>query len=77
MHFTSVLVAAATFAAAQAAKIGNAPASFVGVTAGSTLNITWFDATGPVSLLLKKGPATALTNVATISSKQAYLRPES
>ncbi|KAG4441936.1 hypothetical protein IFR05_002555 [Cadophora sp. M221] len=68
MQFSFALVAAAACAVANAVIITNGPASFVGITAGRALNISWADASGPVTLTLKTGEANALTTVSTIAS---------
>ncbi|KAH6723477.1 hypothetical protein BKA61DRAFT_586540 [Leptodontidium sp. MPI-SDFR-AT-0119] len=68
MQFSFALVAAAACAVANAVSFTNGPASFVGITAGRALNISWADATGPVTLTLKTGEANALTTVSTIAS---------
>ncbi|KAH7354736.1 Ser-Thr-rich glycosyl-phosphatidyl-inositol-anchored membrane family-domain-containing protein [Rhexocercosporidium sp. MPI-PUGE-AT-0058] len=68
MQFSFALVAAAACAVANAVSFTNGPASFVGITAGKALNISWADASGPVTLTLKTGEANALTTVSTIAS---------
>lgn len=67
MQFSSLLVAAAAFALANAAAKFTNP-SFNSVTAGKTFNITWEGASGPVTLTLKNGPTTALNTVSVIAS---------
>lgn len=72
MQFSSVLLAAATIAAANAAKFGMGPAYFqTPYTAGtSVMNITWSDADGDATILLKNGVATDLKTVLTIACKK-------
>lgn len=63
--FTSVLVAG--FAAlAQAVQLTN---TNFNVQAGQAFEITWSDASGPVTLTLKNGPSTDLKTVSTIASE--------
>ena len=69
MQFTKALLAAAAFAVAQAATFGMTGSQFVGVTTGSAFNISWYGASGPVTLLLKNGEANALKTVSTIACK--------
>lgn len=69
MQFSSVLLAAATLAVAQAVQFTNTASQLEGITAGTPVNITWADASGPVTLLLKDGPSTNLQTVLTIQSK--------
>lgn len=68
MQFSSVLVAAAALAVAKAAQFTNTPAQFVGVATGTPFDLTWSNATGPVTLLLKNGASTDLKTVETIAS---------
>ncbi|KAI9052734.1 hypothetical protein LZ554_003008 [Drepanopeziza brunnea f. sp. 'monogermtubi'] len=71
MQYSSTVVAAATlFSMVQAVIITNTPQSFVGVTVGQPLEITWSDANGPVTLKLKNGPSTNLNDVLEIASGQ-------
>ncbi|KAM0155229.1 hypothetical protein ACHAPG_006073 [Botrytis cinerea] len=65
MQFSTLFLAAAAATLASAVKLTNADFA---VTAGSPFNITWADAEGPVTLLLKNGPSTSLTTVSTIGS---------
>ncbi|TGO66646.1 hypothetical protein BOTNAR_0057g00300 [Botryotinia narcissicola] len=65
MQFSTLFLAAAAATLASAVKLTN---SNFAVTAGSPFNITWSDAEGPVTLVLKSGPSTALTTVSTIGS---------
>ncbi|ESZ98558.1 hypothetical protein SBOR_1008 [Sclerotinia borealis F-4128] len=65
MQFSTIFLAAAAATLASAVQLTNP--SFA-VTAGSPFNITWSDAEGPVTLVLKDGPSTALTTVSTIGS---------
>jgi len=69
MQFSSVILAAATLAVAKAVMFTNTAAQLDSVTAGTPFNITWADASGPVTLLLKDGSATNLQTVLTIQSK--------
>ncbi|KAK1476112.1 hypothetical protein CCUS01_05216 [Colletotrichum cuscutae] len=65
--FTSVLVAG--FAAmAQAVQLTN---TNFNVQAGQAFEITWSDASGPVTLTLKNGPSTDLKTVSTIATGQS------
>ncbi|KAL3419958.1 hypothetical protein PVAG01_08457 [Phlyctema vagabunda] len=63
--FTSALLLTVVANLAVAAKFGN---SAFEVAAGSPFEITWSDATGPVTITLKNGPSTALNDVSTIAS---------
>jgi hypothetical protein len=45
------------------------PFSLTTIQAGVPFDITWADASGPVTLLLLNGPATNLATVATIACK--------
>ncbi|KAF5876027.1 putative extracellular matrix protein [Botrytis fragariae] len=65
MQFSTLFLAAAAATLASAVKLTN---SNFAVTAGTPFNITWSDAEGPVTLVLKNGPSTALTTVSTIGS---------
>ncbi|TEY74398.1 hypothetical protein BOTCAL_0073g00370 [Botryotinia calthae] len=65
MQFSTLFLTAAAATLASAVKLTN---SGFAVTAGSPFTITWEDAEGPVTLLLKNGPSTALTTVSTIGS---------
>lgn len=71
MQFSKVLIAAATFALANAVPTFTMNPSFGSETylAGSSvLGLTWSGATGPVTLYLVEGPSSALNTVATIQS---------
>jgi hypothetical protein len=72
MQFSNVLLAAAAFALTNAIPQFTMTASFftTGLTAGSTYNITWSGASGPVTLFLKNGDPTNLQTVSTIASKE-------
>ncbi|TGO40277.1 hypothetical protein BHYA_0039g00180 [Botrytis hyacinthi] len=65
MQFSTLFLAAAAATLASAVKLTN---SNFAVTAGTPFNITWSEAEGPVTLVLKSGPSTALTTVSTIGS---------
>jgi hypothetical protein len=52
-----------------AVEFTNTASSLANIQAGTAFDITWTDATGPVTLLLKDGPATALQTVLTIACK--------
>jgi len=67
MHCYKTFLAVALASIAKATKLGNS--DFSSISAGSPFTITWLDASGPVTLKLKNGPATALQDVATIGSK--------
>jgi hypothetical protein len=66
MHFTKLFAAAAAFAVASAQTYRFTNSNFTGITAGQPFVITWEPATDPVDILLKSGPSTAQTKVATI-----------
>jgi hypothetical protein len=67
MHCYKTFLLLAIASIAKAAKLSNS--DFSSISAGSPFTITWLDASGPVTLKLKKGPATALQDVTTIGSK--------
>ena len=69
MQFSSALVAAAMLAIAKAVEITNTAAELSNITAGVPVTITWSGAQGPVTLLLKDGPASNLQTVLSIGSK--------
>jgi hypothetical protein len=69
MQFSSILLAAAAFALSNAAQFTNTAASFDGITVGKAVNLTWDDASGPVTLILKNGDPSDLQTVSTIASK--------
>jgi hypothetical protein len=69
MQFSSALLAAVILAVAKAVEFTNTAAEFEAITAGTPFNITWTDASGPVTLILKDGPANNLQTVLTIQSK--------
>ncbi|RKF78721.1 putative extracellular matrix protein [Golovinomyces cichoracearum] len=68
--FSRLALFSAIFALAQSAKLTNTAESFNGVTAGKPMIITWAEASGPVTLLLKEGPSTNLRTVSTLASGQ-------
>ncbi|RKF75957.1 putative extracellular matrix protein [Golovinomyces cichoracearum] len=68
--FSRLALFSALFALAQSAKLTNTADSFNGVTAGKPMTITWAEASGPVTLLLKEGSSTNLRTVSTIASGQ-------
>ncbi|KAE8447517.1 hypothetical protein EG329_010647 [Mollisiaceae sp. DMI_Dod_QoI] len=68
MQFSSVLFAAAALAVANAAQFTMTASQFVSVKTGTAFDLTWSNATGPVTLLLKNGPANDLKTVETIGS---------
>lgn len=70
MFFSRSFVAGLLIAATEAAQLTNVAQDYNGVTAGKPLTITWAQATGPVSILLKTGPSTNLRTVSTIASGQ-------
>jgi hypothetical protein len=70
MQFSSVLLAAAAFVLTNAAQFTNPPQSFVGITVGKPVNVTWDNASGPVTLLLKNGDPNSLKTVSTLASKK-------
>lgn len=63
MHFPALCLAVAV-SVTSAVKFGNP--NFTGISVGSPFTITWIDASGPVTIELKNGPATALKDVKTI-----------
>ena len=69
MQFSSALLAAAILAVAKAVEITNTATELANITAGVPVTITWSGAEGPVTLLLKDGPATNLQTVMSIGSK--------
>jgi hypothetical protein len=69
MQFSSALLAAAILAVAKAAQFTNTAAELSNITANDPVTLTWTGAAGPVTLLLKDGPATNLQTVLTIGSK--------
>jgi hypothetical protein len=69
MQFSSALLAATILAVTKAAQFTNTAAEFDAITAGTPFNITWADASGPVTLILKDGPINNLQTVLTIQSK--------
>ncbi|RKF83928.1 putative extracellular matrix protein [Golovinomyces cichoracearum] len=68
--FSRLALFSAIFALAQSAKLTNTAESFNGVTAGKPMTITWAEASGPVTLLLKEGSSTNLRTVSTLASGQ-------
>jgi hypothetical protein len=68
MQFSSVLLAGAALAVAQAAQFTMTASQFVSVKTGTAFDITWSNATGAVTLLLKNGASNDLKTVATIGS---------
>jgi hypothetical protein len=79
MHFTKVLLAAAAFtlASAQQVEFTMGQTFFAATyTAGvSSMNLTWIQNSGPVTLKLKNGPKTALNTVALIACKKSAFIP--
>ncbi|RYP24810.1 hypothetical protein DL765_000356 [Monosporascus sp. GIB2] len=67
MKFT---VSSIILAGLAAAKVILTNDDFSGIEAGEPFTITWAEATGPVTITLKDGPADALTTVSTITSGQ-------
>jgi len=70
MLFSRSIVAGLLLAATEAVQLTNKAQDYTGVTAGKPLAITWAQATGPVTILLKTGPSTNLRTVSTIASGQ-------
>lgn len=68
MQFTARLVAFSA-AISQALALVALTNSNWDVTEGTPFEITWTDADGAVTLLLKDGPSSNLATVATIASK--------
>jgi hypothetical protein len=69
MQFSSALLAATILAVTKAAQFTNTAAEFEAITAGTPFNITWADASGPVTLILKDGSTDNLQTVLIIQSK--------
>ncbi|RYO91330.1 hypothetical protein DL766_001999 [Monosporascus sp. MC13-8B] len=67
MKFTVSSIILAGLAAATVILTND---DFSGIKAGEPFTITWADATGPVTITLKNGPADALNTVSTITSGQ-------
>jgi hypothetical protein len=69
MSVFNILFAVAALTLANAAQF-TMPSSTIagGVTTGSPFDITWNDASGTVTILLKSGPASSLSTVSTIAS---------
>lgn len=70
MFMFGLFTAAAFIASAKAAKLTNTPQDFVNVKAGQPFTLTWTEASGPVTILLKNGPSTNLKTVTTLASGQ-------
>ncbi|KAI6249092.1 hypothetical protein HI914_02418 [Erysiphe necator] len=70
MHFTRSFVAGLLLSVAQAARLTNSAQDFASVTTGKPFTISWAEASGPVTILLKSGPSTNLRTVSTIASGQ-------
>ncbi|KUJ11202.1 uncharacterized protein LY89DRAFT_700450 [Mollisia scopiformis] len=68
MQFSSLFVAAAALAVANAAQFTMTASQFVSVKTGTPFDLTWSNATGAVTLLLKNGAANNLQTVETIAS---------
>jgi hypothetical protein len=69
MPIFNILFAVVALALVNAAQF-TMPSSVIagGVTTGSSFDITWDDANGTVTILLKSGPASNLSTVSTIAS---------
>ncbi|SZF04870.1 unnamed protein product [Blumeria hordei] len=67
--FGAVFVAA-LIALSEAARLTNTADQYSDVKAGQPYKITWENAAGPVTILLKNGPSTHLQTVSTIASGQ-------
>jgi len=70
MYFSRIAICSALLAITRAAKLTNTADNFNDVTTGKPLTITWAEASGPVTVLLKAGPSTDLRTVSTIASGQ-------
>ncbi|KAM0286933.1 hypothetical protein ACHAQH_000617 [Verticillium albo-atrum] len=69
MKTTSVTVLAALVAYVQAkASFTNTEDDFAAIAAGEEFTLTWADAEGPVTILLKSGPSDDLSTVSTITT---------
>jgi hypothetical protein len=66
MQFSSALIAAVAIGFANAAAFTNS--AFNGITAGQSIDLTWTNATGPVTINLKNGPSGNLQTVSTVAS---------
>ncbi|RYP76148.1 hypothetical protein DL771_001972 [Monosporascus sp. 5C6A] len=67
MKFT---ISSIVFAGLATARVILTNSDFSDITAGEPFTITWSDATGPVTLTLKDGPADDLSTVSVITSGQ-------
>ncbi|KAG9231182.1 Ser-Thr-rich glycosyl-phosphatidyl-inositol-anchored membrane family-domain-containing protein [Amylocarpus encephaloides] len=68
MQYSSILLAAVAAGVANAVAFTNS--AFNGITAGQPIDLTWGNATGPVTITLKNGASTDLQTVSTITSGQ-------
>ena len=64
---SKVFLFALTASLVSAAKFSNS--DFTGIAAGTPFEITWIDASGPVTINLKSGPSSNLNDGATIGSE--------
>lgn len=69
MQFARLFAVAATAIATANAAVQFTNSVFNNVTAGQSFTLTWSGATGPVDILLKNGPSTALVTVSTVASE--------
>ncbi|EHK98821.1 hypothetical protein M7I_5329 [Glarea lozoyensis 74030] len=68
MQFSTALIAAVAFGFANAVSFTNS--AFNGITAGQPIELTWTDASGPVTITLKNGASTDLQTVSVVASGQ-------
>ena len=69
MQFTNLILAAAAFVGSANAVLNLTDVTFAGITVGKPFNITYGDATGPVTLTLQNGnPPNGLKDVEVIAS---------
>lgn len=66
MQYSTLFLTSALAALAQAVEFTNP--TFATITAGKPFEITWTEASGPVTIILKNGPPAALQTVSTIQS---------
>ncbi|RKF62114.1 putative extracellular matrix protein [Erysiphe neolycopersici] len=70
MLFSRSFAAGLLLAVTEAVHLTNTQQDYNGVTSGKPFTITWAEAAGPVTILLKSGPSTNLRTVSTIASGQ-------
>lgn len=70
MQSYRAIFVATLIALSEAARLTNTAEQYSDVKAGEPYKITWENASGPVTILLKNGPSTHLQTVSTIASGQ-------